>query len=220
MAVGVVGKKCGMTQIFSKDGVVTPVTVIEVKPNRITQIKTIETDGYTAVQVTTGEVNPNRINKPEAGHFTKANVQAGKGLWEFRVDEDMMKEYSVGAVISVDTFQEGQLIDVVGITKGKGFAGVIKRHNFATQDASHGNSVSHRVPGSIGQNQTPGRVFKGKKMAGHMGNVRQTVQNQRIVMIDKERNLLLVKGSIPGAKQGDVIIQNATKGRRGNEENQ
>lgn len=213
MAVGLVGKKCGMTQIFSKEGVVTPVTVIEVLPNRITQIKSSEKDGYSAIQVTTGEVHPNRINKPKAGHFAKANVKAGRGLWEFRTDSEANSAFNVGTEITVDIFKEGQLVDVTATSKGKGFAGTVKRHNFATQDASHGNSVSHRVPGSIGQNQTPGKVFKGKKMAGQLGNVRCTIQSQIVVRVDKERNILLVKGGVPGAKGGNVIINNAVKAR-------
>lgn len=212
MANGVVGRKCGMTQVFSKDGVATPVTVLEVMPNRIIQVKTNENDGYTAIQVTTGEVNPNRINKPKAGHFAKANVKAGRGLWEFIVDESSVNDFIIGAEITVDIFREGQMVDVTGVTKGKGFAGVVKRHHFRTQDASHGNSVSHRVPGSIGQNQTPGRVFKGKKMAGHLGNVQRTIQSLQVIRVDKERNLLLVKGAVPGAKGSNVVVKMAVKG--------
>jgi large subunit ribosomal protein L3 len=215
MKLGLVGKKCGMTQIFTENGVAIPVTVIEVQPNRITQLKTLETDGYRAIQVTTGSRKVTRTNKPLAGHFAKANVEAGRGLWEFRLDNDaeLQSQHTVGNEITLDIFKEGQLVDVTSTSKGKGFAGAVKRHHFATQDATHGNSLSHRAPGSIGQNQTPGRVFKGKKMAGHLGNVRRTIQNQEIVRIDSERNLLLIKGGVPGAKDGNVIIQPAVKSR-------
>ena len=209
MAIGVVGKKSGMTRIFTEEGVSVPVTVIEVEPNRVTQIKSVDSDGYTAVQVTTGSARQNRVNKPAAGHFAKANAPAGRGLWEFRgqVEDDL----EVGAEIRVDMFAEGQRVDVRGVSKGKGFAGTIKRWNFAGQDATHGNSISHRAPGSIGQCQTPGRVFKGKKMSGHLGNVRVTTQNLVVVRVDSERNLLLVKGAVPGPAGGDVYIRPAVK---------
>jgi len=207
-----VGRKCGMTRVFTEAGEAIPVTVIQVDPNRITQIKTMETDGYCAIQVTTGLKKPSRVTKPEAGHFAKANVEPGVGLWEFPVDsEEALAQFSLGKELLVDVFQEGQWVDVIATSKGKGFAGVIKRHNFKSQRASHGNSLSHRVPGSIGQNQSPGRVFKGKRMAGHMGNERCTVQNQKIVQVDKERNLLLIKGAVPGAPGGEVMIRCAVK---------
>src|SRR5690606_16973114 len=201
----------GMTRVFTEDGVSVPVTVIEATPNRVTQVKTEETDGYRAVQVTTGTRRPSRVNKPAAGHFAKAGVEAGRGLWEFRLDGE--GDFEVGGEIKVDIFEVGQKVDVTGISKGKGFAGTVKRHNFSTQDASHGNSLSHRVPGSIGQNQTPGRVFKGKKMAGHLGNVRRTVQNLEVVRVDAERNLLLVRGAVPGSEGGDVIVRPSVKAR-------
>jgi len=213
MTIGVVGRKCGMTRIFTEAGESVPVTVIEVEANRITQLKTLETDGYAAVQVTVGERRANRVNKAAAGHFAKANVTAGRGLWEFRAEESDLNGLEIGNEIKVDMFNEGQKIDVSGTSIGKGFAGTIKRHNFAGKDATHGNSISHRTPGSIGQNQSPGKVFKGKKMSGHMGNVRCTVQTLDVVRVDAERNLLLVKGSVPGAKGGDVIIRNAVKAR-------
>jgi large subunit ribosomal protein L3 len=186
-----------------------PVTVIEVEPNRVTQLKRIESDGYNAVQVTRGQCRPNRINKPFAGHFAKTGVEAGDSLWEFRLDAE--QSFDLGAEIKVDIFEQGQKVDVTGITIGKGFAGTIKRHNFLAQRNTHGNSLSHRVPGSIGQNQTPGRVFKGKKMAGHMGAVRRTVQNLEVIRVDSERNLLLIKGAVPGAKGGNVIVRSAIK---------
>jgi large subunit ribosomal protein L3 len=212
MTIGLVGKKCGMTRIFNDAGISTPVTVIEVSPNRITQIKSADTDGYFAVQVTIGKKRASRVNKPTAGHYAKAGVEAGIGLWEFELNEkNDLEELKVGSELKVDLFADGQIVDVRGITKGKGFAGVIKRYNFSMQDATHGNSLSHRAPGSIGQNQTPGRVFKGKKMAGHMGNVRRTVQNLEVVKVDKERNLLLIKGAIPGAPGGVVVILPAVK---------
>jgi large subunit ribosomal protein L3 len=210
MAIGVVGRKSGMTRVFEEDGSSVPVTVIEVTPNRITQIKSADTDGYTAVQVTAGEARRNRVTKPNAGHFAKANTAAGRGLWEFRVDE-IGEGVAVGSELGVDQFEPGQRIDVRGVSKGKGFAGAIKRWNFRGQDNSHGNSVSHRAPGSIGQCQTPGRVFKGKKMAGHLGHVRVTTQNLEVVRVDAERNLLLVKGAVPGPAGGDVYIRPAVK---------
>lgn len=212
MAIGLVGRKSGMTRVFTEDGTSVPVTVIEVEPNRITQVKTAENDGYTAVQVTTGSVKQNRVSKPEAGHFAKSNTPAGRGLWEFRLQasgED--EELGVGAELGVDQFEAGQKVDVRGVSKGKGYAGVIKRWNFAGQDNSHGNSISHRAPGSIGQCQTPGRVFKGKKMAGHLGNVQVTTQNLEVVRVDAERNLLLIRGAVPGPAGGDVYIRPAVK---------
>lgn len=209
MTIGLVGKKCGMTRIFTEDGASVPVTVIEVDPNRVTQVKTQETDGYTAVQVTKGTKKSSRLNKPEAGHFAKAEVEAGSGLWEFRIDAEA--EYKLGDVIGVDLFEQGQKVDVTGRSKGKGFQGGVKRWNFHMQDATHGNSLSHRAPGSIGQCQTPGRVFKGKKMAGHMGAEKVTVQSLEIVRVDGERNLLLVKGAVPGATGSDVIVKPAVK---------
>ena len=209
MTIGVVGRKAGMTRIFTEDGASIPVSVIEVAPNRITQIKTVENDGYQAVQVTTGTRRANRVNKPMAGHFAKAGVEAGRGLWEFRVDE--LGELEVGGEINVGIFEEGQKVDVRGRSIGKGFQGGVKRHNFSMQDATHGNSISHRSNGSIGMCQTPGRVIKGKKMSGHMGDVKVTTQNLELVRVDTERGLLLVKGSIPGAKGGDVIVQPAVK---------
>lgn len=211
MTIGVVGRKSGMTRIFTDDGVSIPVTVIEVDPNRITQVKNVETDGYSAVQVTVGSRRASRVTKSEAGHFAKANAEAGRNLFELR--NDAQEAFEVGSSITVSAFAEGQVIDVTGTSKGKGFAGGIKRWNFGMQDATHGNSRSHRVLGSIGQCQTPGRVFKGKKMAGHMGAERVTVQNLVVVRVDAERNLLLVKGAIPGAPGGDVFVRPAVKAR-------
>lgn len=213
MTIGLVGRKCGMTRIFTEDGESIPVTVIEAQPNRITQVKTVETDGYRALQVTAGVVKPSRVSKPEAGHFAKAKVEAGDLMFEFRLDESDEAEFEAGAELKVNLFQEGQKVDVIGKTIGKGFAGAIKRHNFSMQDATHGNSLAHRAPGSIGQNQSPGRVFKGKKMAGHMGNVRRTAQNLTVVRVDEERNLLLIKGAVPGHKGGRVIVRPAVKAR-------
>lgn len=211
MTIGIVGRKSGMTRIFTDDGVSIPVSVIEVEPNRITQVKTVETDGYSAVQVAVGSRRASRVSKPVAGHYAKANAEAGRGIWELR--NDAQEAFEVGAEITVSTFEAGQTIDVTGISKGKGFAGTVKRWNFSMQDATHGNSLSHRAPGSIGQCQTPGRVFKGKKMSGHMGAERVTVQNLEVVRVDAERNLLLVKGAIPGAPGGDVIVRPAVKAR-------
>ncbi len=211
MAIGLVGRKRGMTRIFTEAGASVPVTVIEVEPNRITQVKSLETDGYIAVQITTGSVRQNHVSKPKAGHFAKAKTEAGRGLWEFRVDE-LDDSLSVGSEMGLDQFEQGQKVDVRGISKGKGFAGVIKRWNFSGQDNSHGNSISHRAPGSIGMCQTPGRVFKGKKMSGHLGNVRVTTQNLEVVRVDAERNLLLIKGAVPGPEGGDVYIRPAVKG--------
>jgi large subunit ribosomal protein L3 len=212
MSIGLVGRKCGMTRVFTADGVSVPVTLIEATPNRVTQIKTTETDGYDAVQVTVGTKRQGLLSKPAAGVFAKAKTAPGRGLWEFRVESKEISGLAVGAEIKVDTFQVGQKVDVAGVTKGKGFAGTIKRHNFTMGDATHGNSLSHRAPGSIGQRQTPGRVFKGKKMAGHMGNVNQSMQNLEIVQIDAERHLLAIKGSVPGAAGGDVVVRAASKG--------
>jgi large subunit ribosomal protein L3 len=211
MSIGIVGRKAGMTRIFTEDGVSVPVTVVEVDPNRVTQLKTLETDGYRAVQVTTGSRRPSRVNKPAAGHFAKAGVDAGRGLWEFRLADGEGDDLEAGSSIGVDIFTEGQKVDVIGTSIGKGFAGVVKRHNFRTQDATHGNSLSHRAPGSIGMGQNPGHVIKGKKMAGHMGNVRTTNQNLEVVRVDAERNLILVKGSVPGAKGGDLIVKPSVK---------
>jgi len=209
MSLGLVGRKVGMTRVFSDDGVSTPVTVIEVEPNRVSQIKTVETDGYTAVQIITGTRRASRVTKPLAGHYRKAGVEPGRGSWEFRVDS--VDGVELGSEIHVDIFTQGQIVDVAGVSKGKGFQGGIKRHNFTMQDATHGNSVSHRSNGSIGQNQTPGRVFKGKKMSGHMGAANVTTQNLQIVRIDAERNLVLIRGAVPGAKSGDVVILPAVK---------
>ncbi len=211
MTIGLVGKKCGMTRIFTEDGASVPVTVIEVDPNRVTQVKNLDIDGYNAVQVTTGTKKSSRLIKPAAGHFAKAKVEAGRGLWEFRVDDSA--SYELGQLIGVDLFEQGQSVDVTGQSKGKGFQGGVKRWNFQMQDATHGNSLSHRAPGSIGQCQTPGRVFKGKKMAGHMGAEKVTVQSLEIVRVDAERNLLLVKGPVPGATGADVIVKAAVKAR-------
>jgi len=215
MTIGIVGIKRGMTRVFTEDGVSVPVTVIEATPNRITQVKSAESDGYTAIQVTAGAVKASRVNKPKAGQFAKANVEAGRKLWEFRTAEG--EELSVGDTLSVEAFEAGQKVDVRGQSKGKGFAGVIKRHNFKMQDATHGNSISHRAPGSIGQCQTPGRVFKGKKMAGHMGARKVTTQTLEIVRVDNENNLLLIKGAVPGANGGDVIVTPAVKVASGGE---
>lgn len=208
MAIGLVGRKLGMSRVFTETGATVPVTVIEVLPNVVTQIKN---DGYQAIQVTTGHKRASRVNKPAAGHFAKAQVEAGRGLWEFRLQEGEEANYQLGQAITVDLFQPGQMIDVMGISKGKGFQGAVKRHNFRTQDATHGNSRSHRAPGSIGQNQTPGRVFKGKKMAGHMGDRRTTTLNLVVVRIDTDRQLLLVRGAVPGCKGSDIIIRPAVK---------
>jgi large subunit ribosomal protein L3 len=211
MTIGLVGRKVGMTRIFTEDGVSTPVTVLEVEANRISQVKTLETDGYSALQVTTGSRKASRVTKPAAGHFAKAGVQAGRGLWEFRLNENEGSDIEAGSEITVEIFNETKLVDVTGTSKGKGFQGGIKRWNFTMQDATHGNSISHRSNGSLGQCQTPGRVFKGKKMSGHMGAVRCTTQNLELVRVDAERNLLLVKGAVPGAINGNVIIKPAVK---------
>jgi large subunit ribosomal protein L3 len=211
MTIGLVGRKAGMTRIFTEAGASVPVTVIEVEPNRVTQVKTSDVDGYGAVQVTTGTRKSSRVSKPKAGHFAKAGVEAGRGLWEFRLADG--DEVQVGDQLTVERFEVGQKVDVTGQSKGKGFQGGIKRWNFTMQDATHGNSISHRSNGSIGQCQTPGRVWKGKKMSGHMGSERVTVQTLEIVSVDVERNLLLIKGAVPGATGGDIIIKPAVKAR-------
>jgi large subunit ribosomal protein L3 len=213
MTIGVVGRKAGMTRVFTEEGASVPVTVIEVPPNKVTQLKSVETDGYRAVQITAGERKPSRVNKPMAGVYAKAGVEPGRGLWEFRLNDGEGEDLQSGSAINVEIFSAGQKVDVTGTSIGKGYAGVIKRHHFSTQDMTHGNSLSHRAPGSIGQNQTPGRVFKGKKMAGHMGNVKRTAQNLEVVRVDAERNLLLIKGAVPGAKGGDVIVRSSVKAR-------
>lgn len=217
-SIGLVGKKCGMTRIFTEDGIGVPATVIEILPNHISQVKTQENDGYRALQITYGKKKASRVNKPRAGHFAKADLEAGETLYEFRLSEQAFQAYKdaqLGQEIPLDVFEEGQVVDVSGITKGKGFQGTVKRHHFRMQDATHGNSLSHRAPGSIGQRQTPGRVFKGKKMSGHMGNVKRTVRNQKIVKIDKTRNLILIRGAAPGAPGGRVVILPTKKSERG-----
>ena len=214
MAIGLVGRKCGMTRVFTDAGETVPVTVIEVLPNRVTQVKTQEKDGYRAVQVTFGSRRPQLLTKALAGHYAKASVAPGRGLVEFQLEDGEGADLQAGAEIKVDLFKPGQSVDVTGTTIGKGFAGTMKRHNFGGGYASHGNSVSHRAPGSIGQRQTPGRVFKGKRMAGHMGVVRRTIENLRVVEVDVERNLLLVRGSVPGAEGGNVIIRPSLKAAR------
>lgn len=213
MSIGLIGRKCGMTRIFSEDGISVPVTVLQIDSNRVTQIKTVEKDGYRSIQVAAGDKKSSRVNKAMAGHYSAANVTAGRGLWEFRLEENEGNDLSVGSPLALEIFNAGQTVDVRGRSIGKGFQGGIKRHNFHMQDATHGNSRSHRVLGSIGMNQTPGRVFKGKKMEGHMGNVNVTIQNLTIHSIDTERNLILVKGSVPGAVGQDVVITPATKSR-------
>jgi large subunit ribosomal protein L3 len=213
MSIGLVGKKCGMTRIFTPAGESIPVTLIEATPNRITQVKTVENDGYNAIQVTAGIKRAALVTKPRAGHFAKAKVEAGRGLWEFRVEEKDLGKYQVGGELKAEeVFKAGQIVDVAGVTKGKGFQGTIKRHHFTMGDATHGNSLSHRSPGSIGQRQTPGRVFPGKKMSGHMGAVQQSMMNLEVVQIDAERHLIAVRGSVPGAPGGDVVIRPASKG--------
>ena len=209
MSIGIVGRKCGMSRIFTENGQSVPVTLIEATPNRIVQIKTQEADGYQAVQVTAGEKRAALINKPLSGHYAKAKVEAGRGLWEFRVDA--LDGYEVGGEIRADIFATGQIVDVQGVTKGKGFQGTIKRHNFRMGDATHGNSLSHRAPGSLGQRQTPGRVFPGKKMSGHMGSDVQTTQNLEVMKVDAERGLIAIRGAVPGAPGGDVIVRPAAK---------
>ncbi len=209
--LGLVGRKAGMTRVFTDAGETVPVTVIEALPNRITQVRTQEVDGYRALQVAVGERKPSRLNKPEAGHYAKVKVAPGQSLVEFRLNGDEGQDLAPGGEIKVDLFQEGQIVDVTGTTVGKGFAGVMKRHNFAGGYASHGASVSHRVPGSIGQRQTPGRVFPGKRMAGHMGVRRRTIENLTVVRVDPERNLLLIRGAVPGAPGGQVIVRPSVK---------
>ena len=209
MSIGLVGRKSGMTRVFTEEGTSVPVTVVEVQPNRVTQVKTPDVDGYSAIQVTTGSRRASRVTKGMAGHFAKASCEAGSGLWEFRTDDTA--EITTGSEIKVDQFEVGQMVDVTGTTKGKGFQGGVKRHNFQMQDATHGNSLSHRAPGSIGQCQTPGRVWKGKKMAGQMGNVRQTTQSLEVVRVDTENNLLLIKGALPGATGSNVVVRPAIK---------
>ncbi|CAK0749638.1 50S ribosomal subunit protein L3 [Gammaproteobacteria bacterium] len=211
VTIGIIGRKSGMTRIFKDDGTSIPVTVIEAEPNRITQIKTIENDGYRALQVTTGTRRPSRVNKPMAGHFAKAGVEAGRGLWEFLLADGEGQSLVLCAEVKVDIFKIGQKVDVTGTSLGKGFAGTIKRHHFAMGDATHGNSLSHRAPGSIGMRQTPGRVFKGKKMSGHLGNTRCTIQNLEVVRVDTERNLLLVMGAVPGSRGGNLVVRPAVK---------
>lgn len=212
MPIGLIGRKCGMTRVFDDAGLSVPVTVIEVQPNRVTRVKTAETDGYGAVQITTGAAKASRMTKARAGELRKAGQETGRGLWEFRLDDGEGADLAAGSEITVDLLAETKWVDVRGTSIGKGFAGVIKRHNFSSQRMSHGNSLSHRAPGSIGQNQTPGRVFPGKKMAGHMGNARVTTQNLEVIRVDAEKNLLLVKGSVPGSKGGDLVIRPAVKG--------
>lgn len=213
MAIGLVGRKCGMTRVFTEDGASIPVTVIEVEPNRVTQVKNAENDGYAAVQITVGVRRSSRVTKAMAGHFAKAGVTAGRGVWEFRLGDGEGADLQPGAELKVDIFEAGQQVDVTGVSIGKGFAGTIKRHHFTMGDATHGNSLSHRAPGSIGQRQTPGRVFAGKKMAGHLGNVQRTMQNLEVVRVDAERNLLLIKGAVPGPQGRDVIVKPAIKAR-------
>ncbi|MFC3093867.1 50S ribosomal protein L3 [Alteromonas sediminis] len=211
MAIGLVGRKVGMTRIFTEDGVSIPVTVIEATPNRVTQLRTEETDGYRALQVTAGTKKANRVNKPDAGHFAKAGVEAGRGLWEFRLEDNEGADIEVGSEITVEIFNDTKKIDVTGTSKGKGFAGAIKRWNFSSQRMTHGNSLSHRAPGSIGQNQSPGKVFKGKKMAGQLGNKQVTTQSLEVVRVDVENSLILVKGAVPGATGSDVVVKPAVK---------
>ena len=212
MSVGLVGRKVGMTRIFTEDGASVPVTVLDVSNNRVTQIKTEAADGYNAIQVTFGARRNSRVNKAQAGHFAKAGVEAGEGMQEFPVAADALAQYQAGTAISVEIFQPGQMVDVSGTTQGKGFAGVLKRHHFGSQRASHGNSRSHNVPGSIGMAQDPGRVFPGKRMAGHLGGVNRTVQNLEIARVDAARGLLLVKGAVPGSKGGEIMVRPAVKG--------
>lgn len=206
MSIGLIGRKCGMTRVFTDKGESIPVSVIEVQPNRVVQVKSDDNDGYRAVQVTMGSKSASKLSKSLKGHYAKAEVEAGLGLWEFRLEGDESSDVTVGAVIKADILKHGDFVDVQGVTKGKGFAGTVKRYHFATQDATHGNSRSHRVPGSIGQRQTPGRVFKGKKMCGHLGSVNRTIRNLEVVRVDIEKNLLLVKGGIPGAPGGFVVV--------------
>ncbi len=214
MAVGLVGRKCGMTRVFTESGETVPCTVIEVLPNRVTQIKSQEVDGYRAVQVTWGARRPQLLTKALAGHFARASTSAGRGLLEFRLTGNEGTDLKLGAELKADRFKAGEEVDVTGTTKGKGFAGTIKRHHFAGGYASHGNSVSHRAPGSIGQRQTPGRVFKGKRMSGHLGVVRRTTENLRVVEVDLERNLLLIRGAVPGAEGANIVVRPSVKAAR------
>lgn len=211
MSMGLVGRKLGMMRLFAEDGAMVPVTVVLAEPNRVVQVKQAEQAGYSAVQVTQGSIKPSRLNKAEAGHFAKMGAEIGRGLWEFRLSAEEVTEYQAGQAVPVNFFKPGDLVDVTGRTIGKGFAGVIKRHHFNAQDMTHGNSRSHRAPGSIGQRQTPGRVFKRKRMAGHLGDVNQTIQNLRIAKVDVERNLLMIEGAVPGAKGGDLVVRPAVK---------
>jgi large subunit ribosomal protein L3 len=213
MSLGLIGRKVGMTRIFTEEGASIPVTVLEVVPNRVTQIKTVESDGYTGLQVAYGERRASRINKALTGHYAKAGVAAGAGIKEFNVSADVLSSYQVGGNVTVEIFSAGQMVDVTGTSIGKGFAGAIKRHNFSSNRASHGNSRSHNVPGSIGMAQDPGRVFPGKRMPGHLGDVKVTTQNLEVVRVDVERNLLLIKGAIPGSKGGDVVVRPAVKAK-------
>ena len=211
MAIGLVGKKCGMTRIFTEAGASIPVTVVEISANRITQVKNTDVDGYQAIQVTTGTRRDSRVTAAQKGHFAKAGVAAGRGVWEFRANDSDLEGREIGGEILADLFEQGQMVDVTGNSKGKGFQGGVKRHNFSMQDATHGNSVSHRVLGSTGQNQSPGKVFKGKKMPGQMGNKRVTVQGLEVISVDVENGLLVIKGAIPGATGGDVIVRPSVK---------
>ena len=210
MAISLLGSKIGMTRVYNEDGTATPVTVLQMMPNRISQLKTVETDGYNAIQLTVGEKKASKVNKPESGHYAKASVQSGLFTRESRVDT--LEGYEVGSELTVELFEAGQKVDVTGTTIGKGFAGVLKRYNFAGKDATHGNSINHRTPGSIGQNQTPGRVFKGKKMSGHMGAEKQTTQNLTVLSVDTEKHLLLIKGAVPGSRGGNILVKTAVKG--------
>lgn len=211
MAIGLVGKKCGMTRVFTETGASIPVTVVEVNANRITQVKNTDVDGYQAIQITTGTRRDSRVTAAQKGHFAKAGVAAGRGVWEFRANESDLEGREIGGEILADLFEQGQMVDVTGQSKGKGFQGGVKRHNFSMQDATHGNSVSHRAIGSTGQNQSPGKVFKGKKMPGQMGNKRVTVQGLEVISVDAEKGLLVIKGAIPGATGGDVIVRPSVK---------
>ena len=213
MPIGLVGRKAGMTRLFTDAGESIPVTVVAVAPNRVVSLKTQEIDGYRAVQLTSGAVKPRRVSRAQAGHFAKSDVEAGEGLWEFRLSDGEGTELMPGQTLSVTVFEAGQKVDATGTSIGKGYAGVVKRHNFRTQDASHGNSLAHRAPGSIGQNQTPGRVFKGKRMSGHMGDARRTAQNLEVIRVDEGRNIILIKGGIPGPKGGRIIVRPAVKSR-------
>lgn len=213
MAIGLIGRKTGMSRVFTDDGVSVPVTIIQALPNRVTRVKTEESDGYVALQITTGSVKPSRVSKPIAGQYAAANTEPGDGLFEFRASVDEIAEIEAGAELTVERFEPGQIVDVTGTSIGKGFAGTVKRHHFQTQDNTHGNSLAHRAPGSIGQNQTPGRVFKGKKMSGHLGNVKRTQQGLEVVQVDAERNLIVVKGSVPGHAGGRLIVKPTVKGK-------